>query len=57
MRIPWDDHLSLDRSPRNELKALRTPTRRAYLALTAVVVGGFTTLPERYQSYEQERAQ
>ncbi|MEO5876164.1 MAG: hypothetical protein ABIS86_05535, partial [Streptosporangiaceae bacterium] len=57
VRIPWDDHLSLDRSPRNELKALRTPTRRAYLALTAVVAGGFTSVPERYQPYEQERAQ
>ncbi|GAB3682807.1 hypothetical protein GCM10027589_52590 [Actinocorallia lasiicapitis] len=55
VRIPWDDHLSMDRSPRNELKTLRHPTRRAYLALTAVVAGGFTTLPERYQ--EQERAQ
>jgi MinD-like ATPase involved in chromosome partitioning or flagellar assembly len=54
VRIPWDDHLSLDRSPRNELKALRAPTRRAYLALAGVVAGGFTTLPERYQEHEQE---
>jgi MinD-like ATPase involved in chromosome partitioning or flagellar assembly len=54
VRIPWDDHLSLDRSPRNELKALRAPTRRAYLALAGVVAGGFTALPERYQEHEQE---
>ncbi|MDX6433999.1 MAG: hypothetical protein QOE54_6365, partial [Streptosporangiaceae bacterium] len=54
VRIPWDDHLSLDRSPRNELKALRAPTRRAYLALAGVVAGGFATLPERYQEHEQE---
>ncbi len=60
VRIPWDDHLSLDRSPRNELKALRPPTRRAYLALSAVVAGGFSVLPERYQDpspYQQERTQ
>ncbi|GAA0971012.1 hypothetical protein GCM10009550_79170 [Actinocorallia libanotica] len=60
VRIPWDDHLSLDRSPRNELKALRPPTRRAYLALSAVVAGGFSVLPERYQDpspYHQERTQ
>ncbi|MCD0447914.1 hypothetical protein LO762_01705 [Actinocorallia sp. API 0066] len=59
VRIPWDDHLSLDRAPRNELKALRPPTRRAYLALTAVVAGGFTVLPERYHDRyaDQERVQ
>ena len=56
VRIPWDDHLSLDRAPRNELKSLRAPTRRAYLALAGVVAGGFTQVPERYQSTaEQER--
>ncbi|HXA62550.1 MAG TPA: TcpE family conjugal transfer membrane protein [Streptosporangiaceae bacterium] len=54
VRIPWDDHLSLDRSPRNELKSLRAPTRRAYLALAGVVAGGFTTVPERYTETEQE---
>jgi MinD-like ATPase involved in chromosome partitioning or flagellar assembly len=52
VRIPWDDHLSLDRSPRNELKSLRAPTRRAYLALAGVVAGGFATLPERYVDVE-----
>ena len=46
VRIPWDDHLSLDRSPRNELKSLRPPTRRAYLALSAVVAGVVQTLEE-----------
>lgn len=54
VRIPWDDHLSLDRAPRNELKALRPPTRRAYLALTAVVAGGFSVLPERYHDRYSE---
>lgn len=54
VRIPWDDHLSLDRSPRNELKSLRAPTRRAYLALAGVVAGGFGELPERYREQEQE---
>ncbi len=48
VRIPWDDHLSMDRAPRNELKSLRSPTRRAYLALAGVIAGGFTELPERY---------
>jgi MinD-like ATPase involved in chromosome partitioning or flagellar assembly len=55
VRIPWDDHLSLDRSPRNELKSLRTPTRRAYLALAGVVAGGFVVVPERYQEQEVSR--
>jgi MinD-like ATPase involved in chromosome partitioning or flagellar assembly len=55
VRIPWDDHLSLDRSPRNELKSLRTPTRRAYLALAGVVAGGFAVVPERYQQQEASR--
>jgi MinD-like ATPase involved in chromosome partitioning or flagellar assembly len=55
VRIPWDDHLSLDRSPRNELKSLRAPTRRAYLALAGVVAGGFAALPERYQQQEASR--
>ncbi|MCW2902053.1 MAG: ATPase involved in chromosome partitioning-like protein, partial [Streptosporangiaceae bacterium] len=55
VRIPWDDHLSLDRSPRNELKSLRAPTRRAYLALAGVVAGGFAAVPERYQQQEASR--
>ncbi len=55
VRIPWDDHLSLDRAPRNELKSLRAPTRRAYLALAGVVAGGFTMLPERYQDSASEQ--
>ncbi|SNR50737.1 TcpE family conjugal transfer membrane protein [Actinomadura mexicana] len=55
VRIPWDDHLSMDRAPRNELKSLRTPTRRAYLALAGVVAGGFTVVPERYQELQQEQ--
>ncbi|MEU9839094.1 TcpE family conjugal transfer membrane protein [Actinomadura sp. NPDC048032] len=55
VRIPWDDHLSMDRAPRNELKSLRTPTRRAYLALAGVVAGGFTVMPERYQELQQEQ--
>ena len=55
VRIPWDDHLSLDRSPRNELKSLRAPTRRAYLALAGVVAGGFTVVPDRYQEQEATR--
>jgi MinD-like ATPase involved in chromosome partitioning or flagellar assembly len=56
VRIPWDDHLSLDRAPRNELKSLRAPTRRAYLALAGVVAGGFASLPERYQRQEADGA-
>ena len=55
VRIPWDDHLSLDRSPRNELKSLRSPTRRAYLALAGVVAGGFSVVPDRYQEQEATR--
>ncbi|TDB81858.1 hypothetical protein E1264_32155 [Actinomadura sp. KC216] len=55
VRIPWDDHLSMDRAPRNELKSLRSPTRRAYLALAGVVAGGFTVMPERYQEFEHEQ--
>ncbi|RAY14397.1 hypothetical protein DPM19_15675 [Actinomadura craniellae] len=55
VRIPWDDHLSMDRSPRNELKSLRSPTRRAYLALAGVVAGGFGVVPERYEQPEQEQ--
>ncbi len=55
VRIPWDDHLSLDRSPRNELKSLRAPTRRAYLALAGVVAGGFAVVPDRYQEQEASR--
>lgn len=55
VRIPWDDHLSMDRAPRNELKSLRAPTRRAYLALAGVVAGGFSVVPERYQELHQEQ--
>ncbi|REE96051.1 MinD-like ATPase involved in chromosome partitioning or flagellar assembly [Thermomonospora umbrina] len=54
VRIPWDDHLSMDRAPRNELKSLRSPTRRAYLALAGVVAGGFTELPERYAEQQDD---
>ncbi|MEU6041831.1 TcpE family conjugal transfer membrane protein [Actinomadura sp. NPDC047616] len=54
VRIPWDDHLSMDRAPRNELRSLRAPTRRAYLALAGVVAGGFTLVPERYQEPQQQ---
>ncbi|MBE1534162.1 TcpE family conjugal transfer membrane protein [Actinomadura algeriensis] len=57
VRIPWDDHLSMDRAPRNELKSLRAPTRRAYLALAGVVAGGFGVVPERYQEFQQEQEQ
>jgi MinD-like ATPase involved in chromosome partitioning or flagellar assembly len=55
VRIPWDDHLSMDRAPRNELRSLRAPTRRAYLALAGVVAGGFTVVPERYQELQPEQ--
>lgn len=54
VRIPWDDHLSMDRAPRNELRSLRAPTRRAYLALAGVVAGGFAVVPERYEQYEDD---
>ncbi|MFC7732161.1 MinD/ParA family ATP-binding protein [Actinomadura keratinilytica] len=54
VRIPWDDHLSMDRAPRNELRSLRAPTRRAYLALAGVVAGGFALVPERYQEPQQQ---
>ncbi|SEG44020.1 MinD-like ATPase involved in chromosome partitioning or flagellar assembly [Thermomonospora echinospora] len=57
VRIPWDDHLSMDRAPRNELKSLRSPTRRAYLALAGVVAGGFAELPERYVQEDVDRQQ
>ncbi|WP_422100062.1 MinD/ParA family ATP-binding protein, partial [Thermomonospora catenispora] len=57
VRIPWDDHLSMDRAPRNELKSLRSPTRRAYLALAGVIAGGFTELPERYTRQEEVERQ
>jgi MinD-like ATPase involved in chromosome partitioning or flagellar assembly len=57
VRIPWDDHLSMDRAPRNELKSLRSPTRRAYLALAGVVASGFNVVPERYQELQQELQQ
>ncbi|MFG2005727.1 MinD/ParA family protein [Spirillospora sp. NPDC048911] len=57
VRIPWDDHLSMDRAPRNELKSLRAPTRRAYLALAGVVAGGFNVMPERYQELQELQEQ
>ncbi|PKK15479.1 TcpE family conjugal transfer membrane protein [Thermomonospora sp. CIF 1] len=57
VRIPWDDHLSMDRAPRNELKSLRSPTRRAYLALAGVIAGGFSELPERYVRHEDAERQ
>ena len=49
VRIPWDDHLSLDRAPRNELRSLRAPTRKAYIALG----GRYWDLAQR-QQIEQE---
>jgi MinD-like ATPase involved in chromosome partitioning or flagellar assembly len=55
VRIPWDDHLSLDRAPRNELRALRTPTRKAYVALGGVVASGLVAAPERYRQQEVSR--
>jgi MinD-like ATPase involved in chromosome partitioning or flagellar assembly len=55
VRIPWDDHLSLDRAPRNELRTLRGPTRKAYIALGGVVAGGLVQVPERYPRQEVSR--
>jgi MinD-like ATPase involved in chromosome partitioning or flagellar assembly len=55
VRIPWDDHLSLDRAPRNELRTLRAPTRKAYIALGGVVAGGLVQVPERYPRQEVSR--
>lgn len=55
VRIPWDDHLDLDHVPRNELRALRAPTRKAYLALAGVVAGGFAQVPERNRQREVTR--
>ncbi len=55
VRIPWDDHLSLDRAPRNELRSLRAPTRKAYIALGGVVAGGFVQVPDRYPQQEVTR--
>jgi MinD-like ATPase involved in chromosome partitioning or flagellar assembly len=55
VRIPWDDHLSLDRAPRNELRTLRGPTRKAYVALGGVVAGGLVQLPDRYPQREVSR--
>jgi MinD-like ATPase involved in chromosome partitioning or flagellar assembly len=55
VRIPWDDHLSLDRAPRNELRALRASTRKAYIALGGVVAGGLVQVPDRYPRQEVSR--
>jgi MinD-like ATPase involved in chromosome partitioning or flagellar assembly len=55
VRIPWDDHLSLDRAPRNELRTLRGPTRKAYVALGGVVAGGLVQPPDRYPQREISR--
>ena len=55
VRIPWDDHLSLDRAPRNELRTLRSSTRKAYIALGGVVAGGFVQVPDRYPRQEVSR--
>ncbi|MEV0399853.1 TcpE family conjugal transfer membrane protein [Actinoallomurus sp. NPDC050550] len=55
VRIPWDDHLSLDRAPRNELRSLRAPTRKAYIALGGVVAGGLVQTPGRYPQQEVSR--
>ncbi|GAB3986457.1 hypothetical protein GCM10029978_102030 [Actinoallomurus acanthiterrae] len=56
VRIPWDDHLSLDRAPRNELRSLRAPTRKAYIALGGVVAGGLVQTPGRYPQQEVSRS-
>jgi MinD-like ATPase involved in chromosome partitioning or flagellar assembly len=55
VRIPWDDHLSLDRAPRNELRTLRSSTRKAYIALGGVVAGGLVQVPDRYPRQEVSR--
>jgi MinD-like ATPase involved in chromosome partitioning or flagellar assembly len=55
VRIPWDDHLSLDRAPRNELRTLRASTRKAYVALGGVVAGGLVQVPDRYPRQEVSR--
>lgn len=55
VRIPWDDHLSLDRAPRNELRTLRASTRKAYIALGGVVAGGLVPIPDRYPRQEVSR--
>ncbi|HZE33984.1 MAG TPA: chromosome partitioning protein, partial [Actinoallomurus sp.] len=55
VRIPWDDHLSLDRAPRNELRTLRSSTRKAYIALGGVVAGGLVPVPDRYPRQEVSR--
>jgi MinD-like ATPase involved in chromosome partitioning or flagellar assembly len=55
VRIPWDDHLSLDRAPRNELRTLRASTRKAYIALGGVVAGGLVQIPDRYPRQEVSR--
>jgi MinD-like ATPase involved in chromosome partitioning or flagellar assembly len=55
VRIPWDDHLSLDRAPRNELRTLRSSTRKAYIALGGVVAGGLVQVPDRYAQQEFSR--
>lgn len=55
VRIPWDDHLDPERAPRGELRGLRAPTRKAYLALAGVVAGGFAQVPERHRQREVSR--
>jgi MinD-like ATPase involved in chromosome partitioning or flagellar assembly len=55
VRIPWDDHLSLDRAPRNELRTLRSSTRKAYIALGGVVASGLVQVPDRYAQQEFSR--
>jgi MinD-like ATPase involved in chromosome partitioning or flagellar assembly len=55
VRIPWDAHLDPRRPPCNELRALRAPTRKAYLALAGVVAGGFAQVPERHRQREVTR--
>jgi MinD-like ATPase involved in chromosome partitioning or flagellar assembly len=55
VRIPWDDHLSPDRAPRNELRTLRSSTRKAYIALGGVVAGGLVQIPDRYPRQEVSR--
>ncbi|AWS46744.1 TcpE family conjugal transfer membrane protein [Streptosporangium sp. 'caverna'] len=56
VRVPWEDELAPGRSDRVEPSHLRTPGRRAYLALAGVVVAGFGAVQTARPS-EEELAQ
>ncbi|MFC7647785.1 hypothetical protein ACFQX6_50320 [Streptosporangium lutulentum] len=56
VRVPWEDELAPGRSNRVEPSHLRTPGRRAYLALAGVVVAGFGAVQVARPS-EEELAQ